>query len=192
MYPVPYDVCYRVLAIDPSTSATGFSVLDHNVLTQETHIAFASTVFRKDLLKRKDWIATVHGERSAAVAGYGEALADLLRYWSPTLVIAEAPYLSRLPAAFKALVEVQTSLRLAVMEFDPTLPFETVDPARAKQNIGVSGKSGDKEAVAIAVRARPGLYTVNGVDLNQIDEHSMDSIAVGLYHIDTYVKQCPW
>jgi len=192
MHPVPYDVCYRVLAIDPSTSATGFSVLDHNVLTNETTVVYASTVYRKDLLKQKSWLVSVHGDRSTAVSGYGEVLAQLLNQWSPVLVIAEAPYLSRLPAAFKALVEVQTALRLATMYYDPTLPFETVDPARAKQNVGVSGKSGDKEAVAIAVRKRPLLYTANGVDLMQIDEHSMDSIAVGLYHIDTYVKKCSW
>jgi hypothetical protein len=53
--------------------------------------------------------------------------------------------------------------------------FDTIDPSTIKKSIGVKGNSGDKELMREAVRK----ITNNSVPVDIMDEHSIDSIAIG-------------
>jgi hypothetical protein len=72
-------------------------------------------------------------------------------------------------------------LQRAVYTYCSSICLETVDPASNKANLGVSGKSGDKDLMKAAVLRLHQLGNPNEIDLALLDEHSIDSLTVGWY-----------
>jgi len=71
-------------------------------------------------------------------------------------------------------------VRSAVYMYDPFMPLFQVDPSTAKINAGMERIKGtDKEDVRRAMRKRKGIKW--NVDLEDLDEHSVDACAIGLY-----------
>lgn len=188
-YQFGYNDTLRVFAIDPSSSSTGFVVLDVNLVDWSIAVVYAQTYYRTHMLKSMRWQAEVYGEMETAVIGYGRAVSELLTIWRPSTVICESPYLGRLPQAFRALTMVQTSIRDAVYRYDHTLNLDLIDPASVKKYMGVSGKSNDKSLMTTALlnTALPLTYA-NGVSPLELDEHCIDAICVGLFTIGNYKK----
>ncbi|MNV66494.1 hypothetical protein D3C71_1592500 [compost metagenome] len=95
-------------------------------------------------------------------------------------MIVEANYLGRFATAFAALVECVAMVRSAVYMYDPFMPLYQVDPSTAKINAGMERIKGtDKEDVRRAMRKRKGI--VWNVNLEELDEHSVDACAIGMY-----------
>mgnify|MGYP000486485334 CR=1 FL=1 len=180
---------YRIIAIDPSTNATGIVVLEVDLNTKKLHVAFSTTFKRRDLLRGHKWMAEVYGERETAVYCYGEMLKELLRTWEPSAVIIESPFLSRLPQAFKALTEILTTFRNIVVAWDVTVPFEVVDPPTVKKGIGVNGGSKDKVDMYNALKGTtlPITYA-QGLSLEDMEDHEWDAIAIALYYYNTFLQ----
>jgi Holliday junction resolvasome RuvABC endonuclease subunit len=123
----------------------------------------------------------VYGEKEVAIYCYGNILRGLLETWEPSLVVMEAPYLSRMPAAFKALSEIVSTFTQTVMAWDQTVRVLQFDPATVKKGMGVSGKSGDKELMRTALSTSQLPIYYSGVNIHELDEHSVDAICVGLF-----------
>jgi Holliday junction resolvasome RuvABC endonuclease subunit len=127
-------------------------------------------------------ISEVHGNRVARMYFLADTLADTLRRFNPHAIIAESPYMGRFPQAFAALVECVSLIRNTVYSYNRYLPLYQVDPPTAKKAAGVKiVKKSDKEDVRRALRARTDIEWQ--VDLESLDEHSVDSVAVGLYYL---------
>lgn len=185
---VEYANRYRVIGIDPGTNCTGFSVLDHDLVTRETYVLVSHTFFRRELLKSRPWLAETYGDRPAAILAYNEVLRDLLLRFDPTAVASETPYMSRLVSAFRALTEQLTSFRTTIYNWDRTQPLYEASPSSVKENLAVPGNSGEKELMREAIRSRDDLYFPDPYLLDALDEHSVDSIAVALHHIDKIAR----
>lgn len=90
--------------------------------------------------------------------------------------------MGRFPQSYMALVECVLCIRNAVMQYDYHIPLYSVDPTTAKQSTGMKITRGsDKEDVRDALRARTDLRWA--VDLETLDEHSVDAVAVALHFI---------
>ena len=83
--------------------------------------------------------------------------------------------MERTVKAFAALTECMHSMRNAMYSQNPNRVFHTIDPSTIKKSVGVSGKSGDKELMRKAVQGIAGSM----VNVDWLDEHAIDSIAVG-------------
>jgi Holliday junction resolvasome RuvABC endonuclease subunit len=179
---------YRVIAIDPSTNQTGITVIEVDLSNGNMVICFSKTFKRNDLLRGHQWMADVHGDRETAVYCYGEALKQLLLTWEPSAVAIEAPFLSRLPQAFKALTEIVTTFRNVILEWDSTVPVEYVDPPTVKKAMGVSGGSSDKNDMLVALKNTklPIFYGPN-VNIEEMTEHEIDATAVGVHYVTKYL-----
>lgn len=164
------------LSIDPGTSMLGTTI---NAITPEnewvvlhshtTNVgALIQHKYRKDLIN-------LHGERFYKSLLAGEVILKFASTWNVNKIVSESPYMGKFPQAFSALTECLMGMRLAGYEYDPFNVVDVIDPARIKNHVGVKGNSGDKEKMREAVRKIAG-HMVN-VDL--LDEHSIDSIAVG-------------
>lgn len=175
-----YENRFRALAIDPSTSHSGFAIIDLDITNGSINIPFTTTLHRSDLIRGRRWMCETHGDKETAIYCYGKALHELLEIWEPMVVVIESPYLSRLPAAFKALSEITNTFTQTVMEWDVTIPIVQIDPATIKKGMGVSGKSGDKNDMLQALLNTTLPISYTNVDINAIDEHSVDAICGGL------------
>lgn len=186
--PVPYEVRYRILSIDPGTRALGLAIIDVNIETDQKYVIKAFTGKRAQLNRKKPWIEEVHGEAEAAVYLYRELVSQQMDIWDPCAVVSEIPYMGRFPKAFQRLTEVVLAIRFAVMDWDINYPLNEVEPSAAKKNIGVPGQSKDKTLIPKALSKRKDLHFLPGCELAYHDEHVHDAVAVGLHYVDHKVS----
>lgn len=169
---------YRVTGIDPGTDTLGVSVLDVDLTSGQVSVLDARTFVAKRCLANYRDLANVHGERMARLAAHEDNLVGYFKTWHPHSIISESPYMGKFPQAFAALTECMTAIRRAVWRYDQDLSLLEVDPPTAKKAVGAPGRGGDKDAVKKALLQLTTLCNPNGVPLPQLDEHSIDAIAV--------------
>ena len=169
----------RVLSIDPGTNALGLSVHELN-LTEGTMIvldAHTVNVPRVMNLYCSDTLF-YQGEKIAKLKAVEYAVSNYARTWEIERAVSEAPYMGKFPAAYAALVSCINAIRSGCSFYDSKLYLEVIDPATVKKMLGVPGNSGDKSLITKAIE-KSEIIDTSTVDLSALDEHSLDSIAVG-------------
>lgn len=175
----------RVLAIDPGSTNLGMSVLEINHFTNRVKVVHAYT-FHIDNIIRHAYsnYEFIYGTSAARLYAIGELVFSMLNAWGIDDVVSESPYMGRFPRAFEVLTYCMATIKNATFRYYGDRPLTIYDPASVKTAVGVKGTSKDKAAVAIALTLQPYL-DLNGFDINFLDEHSTDAIAVGC----TYAKK---
>ncbi len=169
----------RLLAIDPGSKTMGVSLLEFDFDTRENWVLDSFTIDADRRVGTISYVSDYHGDRATKLLTHHRALKRLLEEWEPDAVVSESPYMGRFPQAFEALTDTMNVIRSAVREYNMFLHLHKFDPATVKTAVGVSGKSGDKEAIRRALQGLPDLRFTESVLLSELDEHSVDSIAVG-------------
>lgn len=170
---------FRILSIDPGSNSMGIAVIDVSPVDFKPTVVHAATVNVHALLSHYETTAQMHGDRIARLIAVEKTMYKLLSVWEPEMVVSESPYMGRFPQAYAVLVDCLSAIRRALNDYDPTQMLHTIDPASIKKAVGVSGKSGDKEAMKRAVRALSDLSVDTCLHMSEIDEHSNDAIAAG-------------
>ena len=182
---------FRVVGIDPGTDTIGFSILDLYLSSGRIVVANSETIALSKLLSNWRNEENTHGARTARLMALEERLFIYFEVNQIHAVCAESPFLRKFPQTFAALTECISYIRRAVMAFDRYMPLELVDPPTAKKAVGVHVKKGvTKDDVKTAIR-KLGLEFADGVDLEALDEHSVDSIAVAYHQALIYKAQIP-
>ncbi len=176
---------YRIVGIDPGTSTLGIAVIDVDLITAQLTVRDARTMHASRLSQYRKSYSEVYGDRFARLSGLEEALVDYFVQRAPHAIISESPYLGRHAATYAALTECMTTICRAVCRYSDRIPLVTVDPARAKARLKVSGKSGDKELMRQAILGLTDLQNPDRLDLTVRDEHSIDALAIAYYHACT-------
>jgi Holliday junction resolvasome RuvABC endonuclease subunit len=105
-------------------------------------------------------------------------ITQMIHDMQPDLVICESPYMDkRFPLSYMLLSLCSQAVQQAVKDYSTFIPFEFIDPASAKKGVGAKGNNGDKELMRQAVLSCA--YITGGMDLTRLDEHTIDSIAIG-------------
>ena len=178
----PQQTPFRVLGIDPGTTTLGVAVLTWDFRSQKYRVENAFTLQANDRLLGYQSITEVHGGRISRFYQQADELSCILANVRPHAVIAESPYMGRFAQSFGALTECVLNLRQIVYTYDCFMPLEQIDPTRVKKKVGVhKGKMSDKEDVRRALRERSDL--IWDVDLEALDEHSVDAVAIALYYL---------
>jgi Holliday junction resolvasome RuvABC endonuclease subunit len=176
------DDRYRIVGIDPGTDTLGAAWLEVDLVRKAIILIEAHTFDGTRMAKRYSWISPLHGDRTARLMAHEENLYLFFEYVKPHVVASEAPYMRKFPQAFQALVECMTFIRRALFRYDEYIVLEPVDPPTAKMAVGMTIKKGStKDDVKRAVLALKTLENPMGIDLEQLDEHSIDAIAVGYW-----------
>lgn len=171
---------FKILSLDPGSSHCGVAILLDHLDGSDLVIDDSFTVHLKDSNPMYSEFGDLHGNRVIRLLQLGDAVLDLCRTHRPHAIIVEANYLGRFATAFAALVECVAMVRSAVYMYDPFLPLYSVDPSTVKINAGMERvKGSDKEDVRRVMRQRKNI--VWNVDLEDLDEHSVDACAIGLY-----------
>lgn len=177
----------RIVSTDPGTNTLGVAVLQ--IRDGKLYVEHAATFLIGKLATAYPIIIEYHGEKIAKLHAITECITTLLRAWQPTWIASEGPYLGRFPRAFAALVECVDAIRRAVISYDSFTGLSVTDPATVKKSVGVNGKSGDKELMRAAIAAHPLLVFTDAVNIDALDEHSIDAIAVGVCFYITHLHR---
>ncbi|MNF35468.1 Crossover junction endodeoxyribonuclease RuvC [compost metagenome] len=170
----------RVLSIDPGSYNTGIAHWHWDIGTLPYDMVNAYTLKFPDSDKRYNKIREMGTDRIARLYHLDDSLGDILEEFRPHMVICESNYKGRFADAYATLVECVAVIRNVLYRYDPTMPLLMVDPMSAKKAAGVVGKFKDKMDVTRALKKRTDI--VWGVDIDTLDEHSVDAVAIG-YHL---------
>jgi Holliday junction resolvasome RuvABC endonuclease subunit len=179
-----------VVGIDPGTTTLGVAVVWIDLNTMQIVSSEAMT-FRGDRLRDEEssWLGNLHNDRLARICALESALLHFLQQVRPFLIASEAPFISmRQPQAYGALTEVMCGILNAVMFYDAWKPLYRIDPPSVKKRVGVAGNA-DKHAVKHAVMQLPDLHYAGDVPLAQLDEHSIDALAVAYGRWQLYLEE---
>lgn len=176
-----------ILSIDPGTETLGLGCIEFDVQTLEIHGSEAKTFKGSKLAV--EWVEQVHGGRFSRIHGHSRNLARILNIVDPAFLASESPFFSRAhPQAYGALTEIVYALRLTVFQHNPLLEIKYIDPPTVKNAVGAKGNA-DKDAVRNSVLALTGLNYAGRLPLAALDEHSIDSLAVGYAYYRMIVAQ---
>lgn len=182
-----------LLAIDPGTDTLGVSVFSLDLLTFKLSLLHAETLQASKTVRRyeslKD-LENIKGGRKARLDSHKERLTTILEDWQPSYVGCESPFMGRRANAFEALVECVVAIKEAVEDYDKSLVVDMISPPSAKKSVGVKAKGSDKDSVRNAiikiVESKDKDKVLNTTEetkelIYTLDEHSIDSIAVGVH-----------
>lgn len=170
----------RILSIDPGSNSTGISILELDNNNNIT-VLFVTTLNPTAELFKYRHVIQQHGERFAKFVYICDILTTLLIQYNPRYVVCEAAYMAKFPQAFAVLTEEIALLRMTVYKYDSSIPFNMEGASSVKSAIGVSGKVHDKGLVRNAIIGL-NLHYADGINLDTLDEHSFDAIAIGVSH----------
>ena len=167
-----------IVGIDPGTETLGvaimtISLLDYSILSTE-----ARTFHGSKLAGKESWLSEVFGSRTDRVKAHEENLLNIFNSVKPLLIASESPfYNQRFPQAYGALMEVICAIRSAVMRHSNWKSLGLFDPPTVKNAVGAQGNA-DKNTVYSKVIALNCLNYTGLVPITELDEHSIDAIAV--------------
>jgi Holliday junction resolvasome RuvABC endonuclease subunit len=167
-----------MISIDPGTVCTGFAVWFICPLSFLLLRVVAYTYKPSSSDVGIGWGESL-GSRCGKILRVGSELLRLLHSNRADVVIAEAPFVNpNRVNAYIALCELRYELRNVVGSVG--VPFGTYEPRQVKKNLGVT-RMGDKECVKEMLHKIEEVSSL--IDLNVLDEHSIDALAVGYFHL---------
>lgn len=176
-----------ILGIDPGTECLGVACIEFNVVTLEIHGAEAMT-FKGSKLPTPEWVQDLHGDRVGRIWAHRENLLRVLSQVDPISIACESPFFNRMrPQAYGALTEIVYAVRNAIMDYTHYLDLTLIDPPSVKNAVGAKGNA-DKHTVHNAVLALPDLNYAGRIPLADLDEHSIDSLAVAYCRYKSLVR----
>lgn len=167
-----------IVGLDPGSESLGIAAIEFDIETMTIVKTTAKTLVGSKLMRKDTWAIELHGERPSRVEALHNAILDELIDKSPVQIACESPFFSsRMPSAFGVLMEVLIAVRSAVLQYDRWRIVYLIDPPTVKRGVGGKGNA-DKFKMKELVLALPDLCFTGPVALADLDEHSIDAIAV--------------
>lgn len=173
------DLSLRIMGVDPGTENLGMSLGVCDFITPSYLITDAYTFDVKSLIhKSNEYLVEYQSRNIAMYTAVYKLVYQAVHDLQPDLVICESPYMDRrFPLSYMLLSLCSQAVQQAVKDYSIFIQYETIDPASAKMGVGAKGNNGNKDLMRNAVLTNE---YINGViDLDALDEHAIDSIAIG-------------
>lgn len=178
----PDPTPFRIVGVDPGTDTLGAATLDVYLgTTGQVCLVEVRTFSGEQLARHYRHVEDIHGSRVARLLAHEDNLHGYFCYTQPHCIISESPYLGRFPQAYAALTECVGSIRRAVMRYNAFMPLLLIDPPTVKLAVGVKGRGTTKDDVKQGLKqliASGKLDNPFQVDIDALDEHSVDAIVV--------------
>ena len=175
-----------VVGIDPGVEHLGLSVLHLDVYTHEVSLVTSITLHGEQLLRNRPDLVDSLKARYGKLHLYGEIVNSIFHDYNVHAVAIEQPFLGRFPTAYASLLECCMQVRHELFKYNPTILLDCIDPPTIKINVGTAGGSNDKNDMTESIKdriAHGDIINDYGVDIDSLDEHAIDSIAIGYTHI---------
>lgn len=182
----------RLIGIDPGSHTLGVAYVHYNLATKQLYVKNAVTVTADKIVSlMSSDVVLVHGERRSRLIALQSFLLSYFDYTEPDVITSESPFLGMRVTAFETLTECCCAIREAVYQYKANKPLVMVSPTEAKKAVGVKGKGTTKDDVRNGVLAIPNIVFDATVDVNLLDEHAIDAIAVAYSKCKEWYSQLP-
>lgn len=181
--PPSYQTPFCFIAIDPGTNFLGLSVFTIDPQTLLILKIEPMTIDVEGLYDPVEYHSAYYTARFQKYLKIQHDFSLKLQYYNPVAIICEAPFYNRFrPAAFAPLAELLQGLRIQTHQYNPWIYFYVIDPSTVKKSVGAGHISG-KEEVKAAILKHGELAQASTVAIEKLDEHAIDSLAVGLTYL---------
>ncbi len=179
-----------IVAFDPGSQMFGVAVLDFNIETLEIVSTEAWTLNAAKLAGKNTWIEELEGNKASRLHALHIALVRLFNYVQPLEIASESPFINqKFPQAGLVLTEVITTIRTAVRQHDVWKVLELIDPPTIKMAVGAPGNANKDVMKEKILSLIPQLNYSGEVPPEQLDEHSIDAIAVAYCRYKTLLEK---
>lgn len=177
-----------VTGIDPGTNRLGIADYWLDPFTLEIQRSSAFTLCLDRYANRSAFYSELYGDRYVRLRMARALLFEHFERVGTSVLASESPFFKRRNAsAFEPLIETLGAIRDAAIEYDPNIGLYRIDPISVKQCVGAPvrvPKGQDiKAPVKRAVMALSDLRYSGETPIALLDEHSIDSLAVGYTYI---------
>ncbi len=184
------STCFYVIGIDPGINHMGLSVSLIDYESKKILETKTTTIHVKEKNLNKDAIE-LFGLRQAKIDYLNSIFEKYLEQYNPITVVVESPFYNmRRPAAFLPLVELLYQLRMTLRLISPNSNFKTYEPSTIKKSVG-AGAICKKDEVKVHVLKHKDIfnYISEEVEMEDLDEHSIDSLAVIYTHLKLTIEK---
>jgi Holliday junction resolvasome RuvABC endonuclease subunit len=176
--PVNYNNI-RLLGIDPGVNNTGIAIFDLDFFHKKILSIEAYTLVNSKLPNYTGLDEEFFPERTVKLYKLKAAINYVLNSVNPCIVACESPFYNRLrPMAYGSLLEVLNAIHVSIIEYNHNVQFYTIEPLLVKKTIGAGMMKG-KVDVKDSMLKRNDIMSVLKNNIDALDEHSIDAIAVG-------------
>lgn len=182
--PEQYNL-YRVISIDPGLTNTGIAIFDIDMVTRHVKRIEATTIKVEQISNTTGLDDEYFGDRLIKLYKLKETIYYLMQNLNPQSVACESPFYNRLrPMAYGALLETLTYIHAAIIDYNPSIFFKTIEPLLAKKAIGAGIMKG-KVDVRYCIENNALLMSLLDTDIDLLDEHALDAIAIAVAFLKT-------
>lgn len=183
----PPDLRVRLLAVDPGSTTLGNALLLIDPITKTITVGDAFTLNVGRRINTHSARYEMYGAKAERLNNIYTQMGNVFYQLQPHLFIAEAPFVGRFAAAVIALVEVRDAVKAALFGYDANVMYESIDPLTAKVAVGAKVYKGSKDNVRDCVLALQDIIWAPHLRKEDLDEHSIDAIAVGYYRAKCFL-----
>lgn len=171
---------FRVMGFDPGLVNAGVSIIDVDYRTRKLVSVTAFTLIPSKLPVYQDLYPGEEESPINRIYRLTSAFRYLLDFYQPCTVTSEdAFYHPQMPNAYGSLKDVIMAIRNETRMYNYNVPFVLIEPRAVKKVVGAGIDGVDnKQLMREAIRRKIEIMSVLQVDLNSLDQHAVDAIAV--------------
>ena len=169
---------FRVLSVDPGNNM-GICISEIDVSQRTLKVLEVITVVVDKAIRLNDYQRLArYTKRELAEPYLSQVLTELLERYDVDCVVYEAAYNSKSLNAYESLLFYGRVINKVSLQYDWDLLIQSISPSSVKKINGVQGTSSDKDLVTEAVRNNSQIILPDHIDLDELSEHAIDSIAI--------------
>lgn len=177
-------VTYRGLSLDPGGNL-GVTIFEMDVRHTKMKVLHTETIdLNREVSNNYPLLEESCGKRFARAFALRKVVLQILKHWQVDVLVHESAFFQKFRLlAGAVLTEYLVYIRFAALEYDPCLLVQPYSPMEVKRSVGAKKLNSDKDLIKKALPALKDL-DFGEVDLDLLDEHGIDSIAIGYCYFD--------
>jgi Holliday junction resolvasome RuvABC endonuclease subunit len=173
---------FKIFSIDPGINHLGLSISTVDFNTKEVLETTTRTIHVKEK-NLSNYSIENYGLRQTKIDYLNEIYIDFIKEYSPITVAIETPFYNmKRPAAFMPLIELLYQIRMSLRVLLPTSNLALYQPSVIKKSVGAGAICKKEEVKEYVLRKKDFFHYVGDVPIEDLDEHSIDSLAVFYCH----------
>lgn len=179
------DYCKEItlMAIDPGLNNIGVAIYFISLNPNRINKIIAFTLKATKVVDSSGLDEELLSEQFIKRQKMTNAVKQIAEQYMPDIFVSESPFFNhKTPGSFAILTEVISSCFDKVIEIDPNTVIATLEPKYVKKLFGIAKEIG-KEVVKDAVSRFTIITDSLEGNLEALDEHSVDAIAIGYTYL---------
>ena len=183
------DQVFVIFSIDPGINHLGLSISEVDFKNKQVLKTQTQTIHVKEKYLSLYSIEN-YGLKQTKIDYLNEQFINFVEKFKPVTLAIETPFYNmKRPAAFMPLVELMYQLRFTLRDLLPTANLALYQPSIIKKTIGANATC-KKEEVRDYVLRKKNFFHYDGlVPMEELDEHSIDSLAIFYTHYETTLRE---